>query len=82
MMSGIKTVYHKLVAKANSIDTSAFVLKTNYDREKSEIENKIPYTSGLVKKKDFNTKITEIEDKIADVSSLATKIVVENKLPT
>ena len=35
----------------------------------------------LLKKKDFNTKITEIEDKIADVSSLATKIVVENKLP-
>ena len=35
----------------------------------------------LLKKKDFNTKITEIEDKIADGSSLATKIVVENKLP-
>ena len=45
-----KTVYDKLVAKVNSIDTSAFVLKTNYDRDKSEIKNKIPDTSGLVKK--------------------------------
>ena len=50
-----KTVYDKLVAKVNSIDTSAFVLKTNYDRDKSEIENKIPDTSGLVKKTEHNT---------------------------
>ena len=28
-----KTVYDKLVAKVNSIDTSGFVLKTKYDRE-------------------------------------------------
>ena len=48
-----KTIYDKLVAKVNSIVTSAFVLKTNYDRDKSEIENKISYTSGLVKKKRF-----------------------------
>ena len=45
-----KTVYDKLVAKVNSIDTSAFVLKTKYDSDKSEIENKIPDTSRLVKK--------------------------------
>ena len=38
-------------------------LKTNYDRDKSEIENKIPDTSGLVKKTDYNAKITEIEGK-------------------
>ena len=37
-----KTVYDKLVAKVNSVDTSGFVLKTNYD--------KIPDTSGLVKR--------------------------------
>ena len=30
-----KTVYDKLVAKANSIDTSTFVLKTKYDTDKS-----------------------------------------------
>ena len=46
-----KTVYGKLVAKLNSIDTSGFVLKTKYNTDKSEIENKIPDTSGLVKKK-------------------------------
>ena len=45
-----KAVYDKLVAKVNSIDTSGFVLKTKYDTDKSEIENKIPDTSGLVKK--------------------------------
>ena len=45
-----KTVYDKLVAKVNGIDTSAFVLKTKYDTNKSKIENKIPDTSGLVKK--------------------------------
>ena len=45
-----KTVYDKLVAKLNSIDTSEFVLKSRHDTDKSEIENKIPYTSRLVKK--------------------------------
>ena len=47
-----KTVYDKLVAKVNSIDTSGFVLKTKYDTDKSELENKIPDASGLVKKTD------------------------------
>ena len=45
-----KTVHDKLVAKLNSIDTSGFVLKTKYDTDKSEIENKIPNTSGLLRK--------------------------------
>ena len=44
-----KTVYGKLVATVNSVDTSGFVLKTQYDRDKSEIESKIPDTSGIVK---------------------------------
>ena len=72
MMLWIKTVYHKLVAKVNSSDTSSFVLKTNYDGDKSEIENKIPDTSGLVKKTDCNRKISEIEGKIPSISGLAT----------
>ena len=79
-----KTVFNKLVAKVNSINTSRLVLKAKYDTDKSEIENKIPDTSGLVKKADYNTKITEIENKIPGVSSLATKTaltVVENKTP-
>ena len=45
-----KTVYDKLVAKVNNIDTSVFVLRSKYDKDKSEIENKIPDTSGLLKR--------------------------------
>ena len=45
-----KDVYNKLVTKLNNIDTSRFVLKTKYDTDKSELENKVPDTSGLVKK--------------------------------
>ena len=48
-MSLKKTVYDKLVAKVNSVDTSGFVLKTQHDRDKSEIEKKIPDTSGIAK---------------------------------
>ena len=36
-----KTVYDKLAAKVNSIDTSGFVLKTKYDTNKTELENTI-----------------------------------------
>ena len=32
-----KTVYDKLIAKINSIDTSAFVLKTKHDADKAEL---------------------------------------------
>ena len=47
MMLLKKTVYCKLVAEVNRIDTTQFVLKTKYDADKSKIENKIPDTSGL-----------------------------------
>ena len=76
-----KTVYDKLVAKVNNIDTSDFVLKTKYQTDKTELENKIPDVSNLVKK----TKLTELENKIPDISNLATKTVlttVENKIPS
>ena len=56
-----KTVFDKLVAKVNSIDTSEVILKTKYDRDQPKIENKISNTSGLVKKTDYNAKITKIE---------------------
>ena len=55
-----KTDYNKLATKVDNIDTSGFVLKTKYDTDKSELENKIPDTSGLVKKTDYKTKITKI----------------------
>ena len=45
-----KTVYDKFVAKVNNIDTSGLVKKTDYNTKISEIEDKIPDTSGLVKK--------------------------------
>ena len=32
-----KTVYNKLVAKVDNIDTSDFVLKTNYQTYKTEL---------------------------------------------
>ena len=79
-----KNVYDKLVPKVNNIDTSGLVLKTKYDTDKSEFENKIPDTSNLVKKTDYDAKITELENKIPDTSNLATKTAlttVENKIP-
>ena len=68
-----KDVYDKSVVKVNSIDTTGFVLKTNYDTDKSELENKIPDTCGLVKRTAYDSKISEIEGKIRDVSGVATK---------
>ena len=50
MMSLKKAVHDKLAAKRNIIDTSRFALKTKYDTDKSDAENKIFDTSGLVKK--------------------------------
>ena len=42
-----KTVYDKLDTKVNIIHTSLFVLKTKYDTDQTELENKIPDTSDL-----------------------------------
>ena len=66
----------------NGVDTSRFVLKTKYDTDKSEKENKIPDTSGLVKKTDYNAKVTE--GKIPSISGLSTNAAlaaVEYKTP-
>ena len=40
----VKTVYDKSVAKVNNISISVFILKTNYDIEKSDSVNKISDT--------------------------------------
>ena len=45
-----KSVYDKLVAKVNNIDTSGFVLKTKFQKDKTELEKKIPNVSNLAKK--------------------------------
>ena len=64
-----KTVYDKLAAKVNNIDTSAFVLKTKYQTDKTKLEKKIPDVTDFVKK----IKLTESENNIPHVASLATK---------
>ena len=74
-----KTVYDKLTAKVNNIDTNDFFLKTKYQTNKTELEKKIPYLTDFVKK----VKLTELENKIPDVSNLAVKAAltaVENKI--
>ena len=48
------------------------LLKTEYQTDKTELENKIPDTSSLVKKTNYDAKIADIESKIPDVSNLAT----------
>ena len=82
------TLYNKLAAKVDDIDTSDFMLKTNYNTKITELENEIPDTSSLAKKTNYNTKITELENKIPDTSGLVkktnynTKITeLENKIP-
>ena len=64
-----KTVYGKLVAKRNNIDTSDFVLKIKYQTDKTEFENKTPNVTDFVK----SAKLTELENKSPDISNLATK---------
>ena len=76
-----KTVYDKLVAKVNNINTSDFVLKTNYNTDKTELGKKTPDMADFVKE----AKLTELENKILDISNLATKTaltVIENKIPS
>ena len=55
-----KTEYNKLFTKVDNIDTTRFVLKTKYEKDGSDFEDKIskidkkiPDVSGLVKKNKF-----------------------------
>ena len=59
-----KTLYDKLVAKVNNIDTSEYVLKSKYNMDKSDLEKKINNAdkkicdaSGLVKKQIIMLKL-------------------------
>ena len=74
-----KTVYEILAAKVKNVDTSAFVLKTKYQTDKTELETKIPDVTDFVKE----AKLTELENKIPGIKSLATKAAlsaVENEI--
>ena len=68
-----KDVFDNLVGKVNNFDASKFVSKTKYNTDKSELENKIPDTSGLVKNPDYDSNISETGGKISDVTNLAAK---------
>ena len=65
-----------LVAKVDNIDTSDFVLKTNYNTKITELENKIPDISNLATK----TALTTLENKIASVCNLVKKADSNTKL--
>ena len=61
-----KTVYNKLVAKVNNVDSSRFVLKTKYKADKwdlekniSDSEKKVPDTSVLLKKQIIMLKLVK-----------------------
>ena len=80
-----KAVYDKSVTKINNINTSKFVLNTNYQTDRTKLakkknKKKNPDVTDFVRK----TKLAELENKIPDVSGLATKTAltaVENKIP-
>ena len=59
-----KTVYYKLVVKVDNIDFGRFLLKTQYDTEKSDLEK----------------KISDADKKIHDTSGLAKKQIIMLKL--
>ena len=67
----IKDVYDKLVANVNNINigTGKFILKSDYDADKTELENKIPDVSGFASK----TALATVENNIPSISNLATK---------
>ena len=86
-----KTEYNSLKAKVDNIDATNFVLKTKYEKDGSDFEDKvrkidkkIPDVSDLVKKTDFISKISEVEGKIPIITGLATNsalTAVKNKIP-
>ena len=67
----INIVYDKLVTEVNAIplnniDTSDFVLKINYNTDKTQLEKRIPNVTDFVIKTDCNTKINDIENRNTD----------------
>ena len=86
-----KTEYNKLVTKVDNIDATNFVLKSKYEKDGSDFEDKINRVdkkisdvSSLVKKTDFNAKTSEVEGKIPSISDVAITsalTAVENKIP-
>ena len=82
-----KTEYSSLKTKVDNIDTSSYIIKTKFENDISDLDNKtdktdkkIPNVSDLVKK----SALMVVENKIPGIRSLAAKsalIAVENKIP-
>ena len=90
-----KIVHDKLITKVNVIDTSGFVLKTQYgtdklglekkvkDADKKKKKKKISWYQRIAKKSDYNVEISEIEGKIPGIAGLAATAAftaVQNKI--
>ena len=84
-------MYDKLVTKVNKIDTSGFVLKTEFNADKSDLEKKISdadkknhNSNGIIKETNYSAKISETESKTFSISGLSTDFSltpVKNKIP-
>ena len=57
---------HKSKTEKKIPDTSGLVKKTDYNAQITEIEGKIPSTSGL----SVNAALTTVENKIPNINSL------------
>ena len=68
-----KSKYDELLAKVNNIDISGFLLKTNYDTEKSDLEKKM---------NDENKKVLDINELVKKISELKGKIACNTGLTT
>ena len=78
----LKKLYNKLVAKVNSIDAIAFVLKTKYDIDKTELDEKISDIDAIafVLKTKYDIDKTELDEKISDTGDLVKKIDCNGKI--
>ena len=56
-------MYNKLVTKVNTIDTSRFILKIQYDTYESRLEN----------------KINDANKKVSDISGFVKKLIITLK---
>ena len=84
-----KTVYDRIVAKINAVDTKMLITSGLLTKKQKKnrvlrkilimLTKKIPNTSGLVHKVDYITKITEIENQIPIVTGLFTAAVLNTK---
>ena len=70
----VNSEFNSLETKVDSIDLSNYLLKNYFNKEKIDIENKIPTVSGYATK----LELAALDQKIPDVSNLATKIQLTN----